>query len=105
MKEIEIKQKIEIQVKKHKQVENVLDEEIFPHKNHKIWEINKETLEIKEAQLSNATYKMFGDNKKEIIKVKGCAYVAALNKRNALKQYRNGNNGGIKTLGWSLDFM
>jgi len=41
---------------------------------------------------------MFGENKKEIIVKDGFVYIAALNKKNALKKYNKGSNGG-KQLG------
>jgi hypothetical protein len=99
MKETEYKKqdtRIELSVKQQKQIEHQLIGQIVPKEGHRIWEVNKETLEVKEAEFSNITYKMFGDNKKEIIVKDGFAYIAALNKKNALKQYAKGSNGGRK---------
>lgn len=93
MKELEQKEKIEIDVKKQKQVEHQLIGKIVPHLNHKMYEINIETLEIKDAQYSNTTYQAFAKNQKEIIIKKGFAYVSAMNKKNALKQFNKGKNG------------
>jgi|688.fasta_scaffold1207443_1 hypothetical protein len=101
MKELEFKSNrtnIELSVEQRKQVQYQFIGDIVPHEGHKIWEINTETLEVKEAKFSNTTYQMFGENKKEIIVKKGFAYVAALNKKNALKKYKNGVSGG-KQLG------
>jgi len=99
MKETEFKKhdtRIEVSVKQQKQIEHQLIGQIIPREGHRIWEVNKETLEVQEAKFSKATYKMFGDNKKEIIVKDGFAYIAAINKKNALKQYAKGSHGGRK---------
>ncbi len=95
MKELELKNetKIEISVKQKKQVEHELIGKIIPHEGHIIWQINKETLEIGEAKFSNATYHLGGENKKEVMTKDGYAYVSALNKKNALRKYKQGKNG------------
>lgn len=95
MKELEItnKQQIEVSVKQKKQVEHQLIGKIIPFEGHKIWEINNETMEVKEAKFANVTYHLFGENKKEIITKQGFTYVSALNKKNALKKYKQGVNG------------
>jgi len=101
MKELELKNNktnIELSVEQRKQVQYQFIGDVVPHEGHKIWEINTETLEIEEAKFSNTTYQMFGENRKEIIVKKGFSYVAALNKKNALKKYKNGVRGG-KQLG------
>ena len=96
MKELEIKQKdkLEISVKQQKQIEKKFIGDILPYNGHKIWKINKETLEIEEAKYTNTTYNISGENKKEIIVVDGFEYVSALNKKNALKLYSKGKVGG-----------
>ena len=88
------KDKTEVSVKQKKQVEHTLIGEIIPHDGHCIWQINKETLEIEKAKFSNATYVLGGENKKEIITKEGFAYVSVLNKKNALKKYKQGVTGG-----------
>jgi len=93
MKELELKEKIDVSVKKQKQVEHQLIGKIIPHENHSMWEINNETHEVKKAQYSNTTYQAFAKNQKEIIVKKGFSYVSALNKKNALKQFLKGKNG------------
>ena len=95
MKELELKHetKIEVSVKQKKQVEHQLIGKIIPFEGHKIWEINNETMEVKEAKFANATYHLYGENKKEIITKQGFTYVSALNKKNALKKYKQGVNG------------
>ncbi len=95
MKELDLKNetKIEISVKQKKQVEHELIGRIIPHEGHIIWQINKETLEIEKAKFSNATYHLGGENKKEVMTKDGYAYVSALNKKNALRKYKQGKNG------------
>jgi hypothetical protein len=96
MKEIEIKQKdqLEVVIKQKKQVEKKFIGDIIPHEGHKIWKINKETLEIEEAKYNNTTYNISGENKKEILISESFEYVSALNKKNALKLYSKGKIGG-----------
>lgn len=94
MKELETKSKIEIQVKKQKQVQNELLYSIVPHNNHTVFEINNETLDVKKAKYSNVTaLDFYGKPKKEIIVKKNHSYVSALNDKNALKKYLKGKNG------------
>lgn len=93
MKELQQKEKIEVNVKQQKQVEHQLVGRITPHKGHRLFEINVETLSIKLAEYSNTTYQAFTEDKHEVIIKKGHVYVSALNKRNALKQYKKGKNG------------
>lgn len=95
MKELEQKAdtKIEVSVKQKKQVEHTFIGSIVPHQGHCIWEINNETLEIEKAKYSNVNYTLGAENKKEIIIKKGHTYIAALNKNNALKKFKQGNNG------------
>ena len=95
MKELELKNetKIEISVKQKKQVERELIGKILPHEGHTIYQINDETLEIEKAKFSNVTYQFGGENRKEIIVKKGCTYISALNKKNALKKFKQGKNG------------
>lgn len=98
MKEIKIKDdiNIEISVKKKQQKEKEFIGTIIPHEGHTIFQINNETLEIEEAKFSNTTFVFGGENKKEILIMKGCTYVSALNKKNALKKYNKGINGSKK---------
>ena len=100
MKEIEIKQKdqLEISVKQKKQVEKKFIGDIIPYEGHKIWKINKKTLEIEEAKYNNTTYNISGENKKEILIIEGFEYISALNKKNALKLFSKGKIGGKETI-------
>lgn len=91
--DLDIKTRVELSVKQKKQIEYELIGHIIPHEGHVIWQINKETLQIERAKFSNATYVFGGENKKEIIIKDGYAYVSALNKKNALKKYKNKTNG------------
>jgi hypothetical protein len=95
MKELEqnTKAKLEISVKQKKQVQHQLIGKIIPHEGHTIWQINNETLEIEKAKFTNATYHIGGENKREIITKQGYTYISALNKKNALKKFEQGNNG------------
>jgi hypothetical protein len=96
MKEIEVKQKdqLEVAIKQKKQVEKKLIGDIMPHNGHKIWKINKETLEIEEAKYLNTAFYVGKENKKEILVTDGFEYVSALNKKNALKLFAKGKVGG-----------
>lgn len=96
MKEIEVKQKdqLEVTIKQKKQVEKKLIGDIVPHNGHKVWKINKETLEIEEAKYLNTAYYYSEVNKKEILVTDGFQYVSALNKKNALKLFAKGKVGG-----------
>lgn len=103
MKEIENnKHNIEISVKQKKQVEHELIGNIVPHEGHTVWKINKETLQIEKAKFSNVIYSNTIDNngfqsiKKQLIVQDGYEYISALNKKNALKKYFKGKNGGKK---------
>lgn len=98
MKEIELnnKENIEVSVKKQQEKEYTLIGNIVPHEGHTIWEINKETLSVTKAKFLTTNYYMFGENKKEIAVKQGCAYVSALNEKNALIKYKKGLNGGKK---------
>lgn len=96
MKEVEPKLNadIEMSVKQKKEIKASLIGDITLHEGHTLFEINTETLEVTAAKFSNVTYQMFGQNKKQVIVKEGCAYVAALNKSNALKKYKAGKTGG-----------
>jgi hypothetical protein len=87
------KEKIEISVKQKKQIEKELIGNIIPHKNHTLWEINIETLEIKEAEFIKEPLILGQVQKKQVLQRDGHAYVSALNKRNALDKFKNGKNG------------
>lgn len=101
------KNKIEISVKKQVQIEKELIGKIIPHKNHTLFEINNETGEIKEAlYIPVPTFVKFGEKvekpKKQALVREGFSYVSAMNKKNALKKYSKGSNGG-KEMGLGLD--
>ena len=99
MKELENnKPDTEISVKQKKQVEHELIGSLVPHEGHVIWKINKETLEVEKAKFSIISWSATGEPKKQLVTQDGYAYVAALNKKNALKKYHQGRSGG-KELG------
>lgn len=104
MKELKLelndKNKTEISIQKKIQIEKELIGKIIPHGGHRIYEINKKTLEVKVAEYirhTSFTFNNFSkeqvDNNPEILCHSDYAYVSALNGKNALKQYRKGNNG------------
>jgi hypothetical protein len=93
------KDKMEISIQKKQQKEKVLVGKLIPHAGHKIFEINEETLEVKVAEFEKKTYIIGSNhNNPEIIIRSGCAYVSALNSKNALKKFKQGINGS-KELG------
>lgn len=99
MKELENnKPDTEFSVKQKKQVEHQFINSIVPHDGHTLWKINNETLEVEKAKFSMARYTELGEIKRDMIIQDGYTYVAALNKKNALKKYHQGKSGG-KELG------
>ena len=72
------------------QVEHTLVGLIKPKKNHRVFEYNIEKEYITEAIYSeeNVIYSLDGNHikKRKIVKNKGCIYISALNKKNALKK-------------------
>jgi hypothetical protein len=107
MEELKKHNKIEISVKKEVQIEKELIGKITPHRNHILYEINIETGEIEEASyIPVPTFVKFGEKvekpKKQALVRDGFTYVSAMNKKNALKKYLKGSNGG-KKLGGGLD--
>jgi hypothetical protein len=96
MKELELKRedKVEVSIKQRKQVEKKFIGDIVPNNGHKIWKINKETLEVTEAKYLNTAYVIGSDNKKEILVQEDFHYVSALNKKNAIKLYNQNRLGG-----------
>jgi hypothetical protein len=106
MKELEPKSetKIEVSIKQKKQIQHELIGKIILHEGHIIWQINNETLEVEVAKFANATYHLGGKNKKEIIIKKGHTYIGALNKKNALKKYKQGVNGSKPINEYPLSF-
>lgn len=93
MKELEKINPIEVNIKKEKEVQYELIDNIIPYNNHTVWEINVSTLEIKKAEWFNTNYIIGGENKKEIVTKKGHVYISALNKKNAMKKHKQGVNG------------
>jgi hypothetical protein len=107
MEELKNQNKIEISIKKQVQIEKELIGKIIPHENHTLFEINNETGEIQEATyIPVPTFFKFGQKvkkpKKEALVREGFSYVSAMNKKNALKKYLKGSNGG-KELGIGLE--
>jgi hypothetical protein len=98
MKEITItsKDKTEISIQKKQQKEKELIGNLVPYGNHKIWEINNETLEINEAKYEQVSFiigKQIEGQNNQIITVPNHSYISAMNKRTALKKFKSGSNG------------
>lgn len=95
------KQSTEIQVKKNQQVEYLYDSTVRPMPGHTVFEIDLKTLKASPAEyvvhqqidwfealrdfLNPAKAKV-----KDIVRRKGCVYVAALNAETAIERYLNG---------------
>lgn len=91
-------EKIELQIQKQQQVEKVLMGKIIPHNNHTVWEINLKTEKIQKATYieKDSVINFGGIPPKENMEVlyrEGFDYVSALNKKNALKKFRQNKNG------------
>jgi hypothetical protein len=98
MEELSKKNKVEISVKKQKQLEHELIGKIQPFSGHRLWEINNETLEIELAKFSTVKINWGSGVRKEIITMKGFSYISALNKKSALKKFHKGINGSKPAL-------
>jgi hypothetical protein len=67
---------------------------LYPQKGHKCFEINNLTLEINEAKFESVTINITSIsqenyvNKKLLVK-ENCTYITALNKKNAMKKFKN----------------
>jgi hypothetical protein len=92
--------KIEITQQQEKKYELKFDSKIIPHKGHTLYEINTETMEIKQAEyiVQDVTFdpKWIKSNlstNKKIVKASGMIYISALNKKSALKKFEKGVNG------------
>jgi len=104
MKELEHKHKLGQVITKETKKKQTLQfwKTIKPHRNHTLWQINKTTLEITKAVFNlNTTYKLNWRWKKgdkplgygALITETNCEYVSALDKKNALKKFKEGNDG------------
>lgn len=82
--------KTEVTIKKKQEIEYVLEGTIKPKVGHKIWELNEETGEIKEAQYKSDTVS-FNSNavmdSEKLIRHSDCVYIPALNIENAKRKY------------------
>jgi DNA-binding MarR family transcriptional regulator len=96
MKELEThlklgsQERIELNVKKKKEIEYVLEGTIQPIKGHFIWECNEENGEIKKAEFKRNTFSTTLPPEELIIKA-DCVYIPALNAANAKKHYLKDN--------------
>jgi len=98
------KDKVVITKQQEQEHQLVLQGRLFPHPNHKVFEVevvNGETL-VREPEFKlDTTYKFNphykkGDpiaKKSEVIIKQGCYYVVAMNKETALNKFKKGLNG------------
>jgi hypothetical protein len=99
MKELEThfklgtQERIELNVKKKKEIEYVLEGTIKPIRGHFIWELNEETGEIKKAEFKRNTAVAFSTTlpPEELVIKADCVYIPALNAANAKKRYLKDN--------------
>jgi hypothetical protein len=87
------KQTTELSIKKRKGIEKELIGTIIPHQGHTLWEIDNISKSIKEARITNTSYKFGVVNNQEIITEEGYTYVSALNKKSAINKFKKGRNG------------
>jgi len=91
-----------IQQEKQKEVELQYVGSIKPHRGHKVWEINLNTLEVKEAEYIQEKQIVFGTNlehlpPRKLVMNTDCIYISSLNAKTALKRYKeNRGSTGIK---------
>ena len=91
MKELEKINTISEEIVKPIKKELKLIGSIQPQKGHKCFEINIITNEISEAEFFEDYVSMFSSSyeRKKKLRIKiDCIYITALNKKNALKKYR-----------------
>jgi hypothetical protein len=86
---LENKEKIELNIKKKKEIEYIFEGNIKPNRGHFIWEFNEETGEIKKAEFKKNSTFIFSRsyNTEELIIKANCIYIPALNAENAKKKY------------------
>ena len=100
------KVKIEQSKEQEQEARIEFDTRIIPHQGHTVFEINIDTLDIVKAEFEETdlifdpkyTKGRMLNVERKIIKKEGFVYVSALNKKNAIKNYRKGCNGS------SIDF-
>ena len=88
-------QGIELQVRKQQQKEFKFESSLKPLRGHSVWEINRETLEVKKAEFVvkkevHLFDALHDKNRQEIIKRPWCEYISSLNPSSALKRYKKG---------------
>ena len=91
---------------KEKKIEYKFLHSIRPMKGHKVWEINIETKDVKEASYKETDIIDFheaqqgGTNIRDIIKKKGFIYLSALSPKSALKRLSNNKEHADLPKGW-----
>lgn len=90
--EIEEKDKTELIQQKQIEKQQVLIGSILPKRGHTLFECNLYENTVNAAKIENTANVVFIDGKpvvkKKVIKNKGCVYVSALNKKNAIKKVK-----------------
>lgn len=95
------KEKLEITQQQEKEYKLTYQSTIHPHFGHTVFEIDVETLEVRlpEYEQTDYVFDPFWQKGKrpiveaKIIRKEGCVYIAALNRKNALKNFHKGING------------
>jgi hypothetical protein len=99
-----------MQQEKQQEVELQYLFSLKPHRGHKVWEINTESLAVQEAEYIQERQIEFGTNlevfpPKKLVIQPGCVYIAALNAKNALKRYEEHKGStGIKESDMKLGY-
>lgn len=94
----QIKTPLEISQEQNKKNEYKLESSLRKRKQDKVFEINVNTLEVREAKKNSKETITFhqaltGDYLNEIVKNKDCVYIVAGTKKSALKRYKTGKGG------------
>ena len=102
------KQQIEAVETKKQNKELHLETRVVPHKNHRVWEINPETLSVTEADYieeSNISIEKAKEmidsgifKQRKVHKKPGMVYVIALSRKSARKRYLEGKGSAVIVL-------
>lgn len=87
------KHQMEIEAQQKEQQEFKLDSSFKPKRGHKVWEINLQTEEVKEAQgeeILDLTDEFAINYITDIVRKSGHIYIGALNGKSALKRFKKG---------------
>lgn len=104
MKELnkKVRDRVEVSTQAQEERELELIKTLIPHNGHTLFEVNRKTLEIKEAEYTyQKTFKLrvswkSGDKiagGRSLIVNPDCEYVLALNKKSAIKKFKENRDG------------